>query len=93
MWWDMLILTIPYTFDGARYSAPVGNYASGISFYGLFDMVGNVSEWCYDWYSNDANKPNESTEFGLRKSYRGGSFKTILKSLQLPIVSLQIHIA
>ncbi|NLL13080.1 MAG: formylglycine-generating enzyme family protein [Fibrobacter sp.] len=70
-----------YTFDGARYSAPVGNYASGISFYGLFDMVGNVSEWCYDWYSNDANKPNESTEFGLRKSYRGGSFKNYLEEL------------
>lgn len=70
-----------YTFDGAKYSAPVGNYASGISFYGLFDMAGNVSEWCNEWYSNDATKPNESNEFGLRKSFRGGSFKNYLEEL------------
>ncbi len=71
-----------YASDGARYSAPVGNYASGISFYGLFDMAGNVSEWCNDWYSNNADdKSSQSPEFGLRKSFRGGSFKNYLEEL------------
>lgn len=70
-----------YVYDGARFGAPVGNYASGVSFFGIFDMAGNVSEWCNDWYSNNANKTTESSEFGLRKSFRGGSFKNYLEEL------------
>jgi formylglycine-generating enzyme required for sulfatase activity len=37
--------------DGFRGTAPVGSFPAGG--YGLFDMSGNVWEWCADWYRPD----------------------------------------
>lgn len=70
-----------YKFDGAKHIAPVGNYLGGMSYYGLFDMAGNVSEWCNDWYSVNTVQSAQSPGFGLRRSYRGGSFKNYLNEL------------
>ncbi len=71
--------------DGYKTTAPVGTFpANG---YGLFDMSGNVWEWCSDYYRPDyyANSPDRNP-FGPTDSYdpnepgmvkrvqRGGSF-------------------
>ena len=31
-------------------TAAVGTYEAGKSFYGVYDLIGNVWEWTADWY-------------------------------------------
>ena len=40
--------------------------------YGLYDMSGNVYEWCWDWYSSDNSHTGSSGDF--RRVKRGGAW-------------------
>ena len=71
--------------DGHAVHAPVGTFrANG---YGLYDVLGNVSEWCEDWYFMQAYSMPFSPEDGHRRLnglieadvhgkrvYRGGGY-------------------
>ena len=71
--------------DGFKTTAPVATFPP--NGYGLFDMAGNVWEWCADWYRpdyyenspkknppgpNDSLDPNEPGQ--VKRVSRGGSF-------------------
>ena len=75
-----------YDDDGGVKTLMVGHYAPND--YGLYDMAGNVSEWCYDTYSEStytvANALSPTYNYAAantdpkamkRKVVRGGSWK------------------
>jgi formylglycine-generating enzyme required for sulfatase activity len=60
-------------------TAPVGSYPQGASPFGILDMVGNVWEWCADWYDRSAYKtaPSRNPQgpaAGAYRVLRGGSW-------------------
>jgi sulfatase modifying factor 1 len=61
---------------GYQYTSPVGSYpANG---YGLYDMAGNIWEWCIDWFFlySDTVRSEESLKdgWGGSKVCRGGCY-------------------
>ena len=75
-----------YYDDGFAYTAPVASYFAND--YGLYDMSGNVAEWCEDAFNPAAVplvwdlNPTFFDETEPRKVVRGGSWKDIAYFLE-----------
>ena len=74
-----------YTAGEWPYTAPVGSF--GANGYGLYDMSGNVWEWCWDWwwdwyvvdyYTNVTNGTTDprGPALGRHRVIRGGSWSS-----------------
>jgi formylglycine-generating enzyme len=69
--------------DGYIFTAPVGRF--GPNSFGLYDMHGNVSEWCADWYDEDYYAGSQANDpigpaAGSARVYRGSNWCGYLSS-------------
>jgi len=74
---DNLDLVGWYTFNSKNISHPAGNISPNEL--GIYDMSGNIWEWCQDWaaeYSNKEQTNPQGPETGTCRIARGGSYRS-----------------
>ncbi len=75
-----------YDADGFAYTAPANQFTPNE--FGLYNMSGNVAEWCLDAYADNAMvltwdmNPNNDNAGEPRKIIRGGSWKDVAHYLE-----------
>ena len=65
---------------------PAGQYSSGRSAEGIDDLLGNVWEWCSDWYGGYSGASEENpagAEAGKHRILRGGSWNNIPRNARV----------
>lgn len=74
--------------DGFWDTAPAGSYENGKSPFGVYDMAGNIWEWCSDWFDKDYYKHSpkknpKGSKYGMFKILRGGSWLNAGRELRV----------
>jgi len=66
-------------------TTPVAKYEKGQSYYGAFDMAGNLYQWCKDWYTPGAERKADNPtgpDQGTERVLKGGSYSESMDSLR-----------
>jgi len=66
-------------------TTPVTKYEKGQSYYGAFDMAGNLYQWCKDWYTPGAERKADNPtgpDQGTERVLKGGSYSESMDSLR-----------
>ena len=50
--------------------------------FGLYDMLGNVWEWCNDWYGKEFSKYPFGADNGIERLLRGGSWMDFANNIR-----------